>query len=417
MVPKELRGEIRKTRALALVVLSVGCLATLTGIALGQGKLKRRFASVPTGIPTVTQDGTLTGMQADFLRAPIERWYVDAAPDTTSLSKDNLELTNLSVGTNQRLYPKLDRVRESIASDRALSAFLNSPEHGTLLRAAFNHVTLYASLPRPGQDGFNEYNALITPFGGRGQGKNRLKALKAQAGNKRNAAGDANPQNPVMENAPGSETPQEPTKNAPRQPGFLGDLQDVKAPTGNAKPQAGAFLAQGQRARQAFPTDFTAFVSLSPDGRMTTLYVLGSLPANLNSTLPINFTVQAKGYDAGDGDALDSGDRAQRSTLIDKQTLAPNAGRYFCFVYPLATPPSGAQTNLLVSYWLDPSIALTHGVALAPNGTRTASNAAEGWIAVPMTRLQRFVKDYRYAIIRDTVVGEPLSAALTRKKK
>lgn len=302
--------------------------------------------------------GALRGLQTAYLSGPIQRCYAEGGDaGTATIDQADLALPHLAAGSNPRIYPKLDRVRTAIANDRALTVFLNSPQYGPTLRDALRNMTLYAALPRPGQQGFNDFNA----------------------------------------------------------PGGLGAL----AARGKGGKGQGQFVERALRARRGVPTDFTTFVGLAPDGRSATLYVLGSLPAGANPKVPINFTVEARQY-AGDSSGERAGEeRPQVVTLLDKQTLAaPGDGsaRYFCFAYPLITPSSGAQADFLIRYWLDPSVAITHGVALArADGTRTGS--ASAWIAIPMTRVQRFFRDVRYASFQEAEVGDRLEVTLRRRKK
>lgn len=302
--------------------------------------------------------GALRGLQTAFLSGPIQRFYADGEDaGFAAMDRADLALPNLAAGSNPKIYPKLDRVRAAIANDRALAVFLNAPQYGPALRDALRNMTLYAALPRPGQAGFNDFNA----------------------------------------------------------PGGLGGLMA----RGQGGKGQGQFAERALRARQGVPMDFTTFVSLAPDGRSATLYVLGSLPVTANPSVPIHFTVEARQYAGGSSGSGEGEERPQTVTLLDKQTLAAfggGAARYFCFAYPLVTPSNGAQADFLIRYWLDPSVAITHGIALARTNSAEADSAAS-WIAVPMTRVQRFFRDVRYAAYQETKVGDRLEITLRRRPK
>ncbi len=217
--------------------------------------------------------------------------------------------------------------------------------------------------------------------------------------------------------------PDAPVANADnrRKLGLFGEIKAgaggaTGTPAGGAVNGAAAQKAQiADRFRQAlrtYPRDFTAFVSLTPDGRQATLYVLGRVPETTNPNLTFNFTVEARQHAPASVDSGATMEEGQPlTTLLDRQMLAPDtsggadANRFFCFAYPLVAPTTGGQANFLISYWLDPSAALTHGVALARAEAASDPNPAASWITVPMTRMQRYQKDYHYTLVRNTEVG------------
>lgn len=341
------------------------------------------------------------GLQADFLSGPVQRYYVEGEdfPSTAALAL--VETPYLTTAACRRVYPKPERTRAAIRSDRALAAFAGSTQYGGELATALSRMVLYTSLGTASMGGINQYNGLAG-FGGRMAQRRRL--LQAGDQPQRTAAQPATGQQPPIQN---------------RGAGFLSEVQ---LPSGTASRSAttqppARRLADAQR---SMPRDFTAFVSLSEDGAHPTLYIVGSMPHEANSAVPVNFSVEGRLYGAS---TRDDGPyaRPDADTLIDKQTLTPatesgSAVRYFCFAYPLLAPPAGTQEDLLVRYWVDPSAAVTHGVALARSDSSAGSTAADKWIAIPITRLQRFQRDFQYQAMLDSVVGEPPLLPVRRKK-
>jgi hypothetical protein len=278
-------------------------------------------------------------------------------------------------------------------------------------------ATLYACLPRQGLAGFNEFNTMNALPG-------KLRPARAAG------LGAQAPAQPVPGATTGSSTVSgatEATGNtipaaSVTQPGFLGDVQKVN-PQGSVQGAGnGAVGLTGARiasARQAALRDFSTLVVLSPDGKRANLYVMGSLPDSLNPAVPVNFTAEAKQYTNG-ARSVAGVDQASEETLLDKQALptATDGARYFCFVYPLVTPDAATQSDVLVSYWPDTAVAVTHGVALAHSDTLQAgeSGAAAQWITIPMTRLQTYQarKDSRHALLVSVEPGDPLVDARAR---
>lgn len=414
----EITRITNKNRAVSssLALLSLmTILIALTAAALAQtashdGSTTAKSASIDTA---------LIGEQPAFLSSPPERITVNA-PDAQLhlISAHDLMLTRLGEGDNKRIYRNLDRVRRSIASNRPLEALLQSPEAGERLRAALQNTILYIGVPGYGENGYNDFNSLSLP-GNRKNGAANGKFLNIF--NRRPAA------DTPIKNVPKVNTAPDPSKAVTKPNPNLGFLSDVQPQKSAAQVSGAGSSPKDGMGRKAAPLrDLAAFISMSSDNRQAALYVFGSIPRNADADMPFNFTVEAKRYGPAHGAAaVDYNAPAEINTLLDKQTLGGSSpsledgSGYFCYIYPLAFPDSGGQFNILISYWMNPSQVLTHGIALAKRSTSSRSHTPNetDLITIPMTRIQYFQKDFRYNLVKATNIGEQFNLYNMRRKK
>src|SRR5690348_12503220 len=97
----------------------------LLGLAVApSGAGSQQSGSFQSVAPQSVSDGALRELQSTFLSGPIQRGYLqDDSAASSTIDRADLELTNLAAGSNRKLYPKLDRVRASIADDHVLALF------------------------------------------------------------------------------------------------------------------------------------------------------------------------------------------------------------------------------------------------------------------------------------------------------
>ena len=371
----------------------------------------------------------IRGLQSVYLGGPIQRFYVDAPVSVGSvLRTKNIELPYLSIRRISSLNAELERTQRRAGHDKALAAFFGSTKFGPILRGAFDRATLYISLPQPGQpmvDGYRIVNNNLALNKVDRARKATDAPLHRRAGARVSSTDKSVPTRAIEPKAePVSVAklagPEGPPPAAP---------YSVKAET---KIYAGEPVVS--RGAKDAPTiklsdtqiysaeillnaiqSFTAFVSLDSQCKSATLYVLGSMPATANADLAVNFTVEGLRYAVN---TSVNKEKPEAVTLIDKQNLLPaerspngDASRYFCFEYPLKTPINGVQENFLISFWYAPTLALTHGIALAHIKPPRLAPPATAWVAIPMTRMQRTTQatDYRYQALEASEPGDTLT--------
>ncbi len=363
-------------------------------------------------------DRTLIGEQPAFLRAPTERITLNTSESALHIIDNQyLALPYLSSGENKKIYVRMDKLRRAIANNRAMQALLQSPLTSEKIKSALQNTILFISIPAMGENGYNEFNALSLP------GARRTGMPNGKFSNLFNRSGNVNTA-PKSKSLPEIQSDQ--SKNSPKTNPNLGFFSEVQPPNSSPTPSPAAPPGKFGMGRRAAPLrDLSAFIALSDDSRQAALYVFGSIPENSDPSMPFNFTVEAKRYAPSAGTSkVDYNTSAEINTLLDKASLGTaggnqtQAGGYFCNVYPLTLPDPGGQFDILISYWMNNSIALTHGIAIAKRNAAPASGVsiADSLITIPMTRIQYFQKDYRYELLKSTYVGERISQFTLRRK-
>ena len=346
-----------------------------------------------------------------FLTGPAERLTVQG--DAAGIARLAPPLRMLHSPYGRRLYTKPDLVRQAVADDPGLRALAVSPQYGAAMRTAVERMLAYATLPGPEARGFNSFNlGDVFPFrraAGVRHAVRRLAASNAAAGRTPDpsSAGGTLP-TPAQPAAPAGAAP---PASPPAGLGAFGDVRAVKpVPTPDLKAQARIALAA---ARESFPESLSVFVTTMPGDDHPVLWVVGKLPRRINALVPLNFTLMGQQYGlrASGADVDDAGDRSP--VLLDRQQLTPagqGAGEWFGWNYPLAEPPRGGQTDLLVSCWVSPISAFTEAIAVS----RTAKGE---WLCIPMTRMERFHNLNRYQAVQRTEIGQPLQTELPRRPR
>ncbi len=401
------------SRSFAMLSISTILLA-LTTAAFAQSASHNGKSASETHI---LKETALRGEQPAFLSSPPERISIYTSDSQLrAVSAQYLALTHLSEGNNKRIYPKIDKVRKSMASNRPLQALLQSPQVGDRLRKALQNTILFIGVPGYGEDGYNDFNALSLP-GNRKNGNINGKFLNIF--NRPEITANRSRQNSVQltPSPDESKTATKPNLNL----GFLSDIQPQKSPDPAAVPRRG-----GMGGRAAPLRDFSALISMSSNNQQATLYVFGSIPATSDMNMPFNFTVEAKCYAPAQGAVtVDYNTPPEINTLLDKQylgrgtNLSPESAGYFCYIYPLTIPDTGGQFDILISYWMNESLALTHGIAVAKRSSTSHIDisSASDLITIPMTRIQYFQKDYRYSLLQSTVIGDRINLFNFRRNK
>ena len=324
-----------------------------TGVCLIGFSLLLVFSGCAAALQNPGSDSinTLQGMQHLYLRAPVEKYYTAYVSDANSaINPKSLNLPFLSKGSNQRIYTNIALVKQDIANNPALNAFLSDKTLGGQIQQILGQTILYADEDARPFQGISSYNELNTAFAA-----------------KRNIALRNNKPEPPQAGAPSSNAKQgkfDPKKSS------LADL-----------------INEGEKSAIQ---DFTVLVGVSPDGSRASLYVMGDLPRRSNADTPSNLSVIGIQYASGDVDQAGN-DVSSNNVLVDKEELpiASDQSQFFCYVYPLLTPPQGVQTNLLVNYWASPWYSLQHGIALEWSH-KQSRETVNGWDAAPLTRVERY---------------------------
>lgn len=305
-------------------------------------------------------DTALQGLQSIYLSQPPQHFYAGSLSDDGNANV-HVDFAALLKPPTNHIYLNGSLLQRTVQADKALAAFWNDPNVGPAIQAAAAHPLLVSELPQTPFNGMDAVNSSPTIF-------RRIRRIKGVKG------GVAKPQ------------------------------------AGKTKGLAALRIASLRLAATTALTNYTTIMSRNPQGNGYTLFVMGQLPEAIDSSIPVNYTLEARQYTADQKDTAGNA-LAQNHTVIDRVALpvGTTGKRYFCFAYNLLPLAASSKETLVASYWASALEAQEEAVGLG-------SGANGQIVAVPAIQVHRYF-NFRgdNAALTNCSLGESL--AVERQKQ
>ncbi len=322
------------------------------GLVLVAGSITNNAAFAQSNQPTM--NGSLQGLQSLYFTQPAQHFFAGNS-QTTGDGLVQVDFSSLLKPPTNHIYLNGAMLQRSVQGDKALATFWNDPNVGAALRAAAAHPLLVSELPQTPFNGMDAVNSSPSIF----RRIRRVKGLKKAAS-----------------------TP----------------------PATKAKGIVALRVAAYRLAASTELTNYTTILARNDQGNGYTMFVLGKLPQAIDSSIPVNFTLDARQYKVGTTDAAGN-PTSINHTVLDRVEL-PVSGpgkRYFCFVYQLNPVARSSKETFVASYWASALIAQEQAVGIG-RGTGTQV------VAVPAIQVNRY---FNFSGVNSALIncsmGEPLS--------
>jgi hypothetical protein len=287
--------------------------------------------------------------------------YFAGSNGATGNSAVRVDFTSLLKAPYNHIYINGTALQRSVQTDQALAAFWNDPTVGPLIQQATAHPMLVSELPTTPFSGMNAVNSSPQIFrrmrraavGKTGHGKAGLAKLKGPA--------------------------------AVRQEAY-------------------------KLATRTMLSNYTTILTANQQGTGYTMFVMGRLPSQIDTSIPVNYTLEARQYVPGQSDSAGN-PTSQNDAVIDSLALPASAPgrRYFCFEYQLTPLATSSKDTLVASYWASALVSLEQAVGLG-------SGATGNTVAMPGIQVNHYFRFHgESAALLGAQPGDSL--AVERKKE
>lgn len=279
---------------------------------------------------------SLRGLQSVYLQQPANHYFAgsDGAAGNSTVRVD---FTSLLKAPYNHIYINGAALQRSVQTDQALAAFWNDPTVGHLIQEATAHPMLVSELPTTPFSGMNAVNSSPQIF-------RRMRRAK------------------------------------------LGKTAPGKAGIAKLKGPAAIRQAAYRLATQTMLSNYTTILMANQQGTGYTMLVLGRLPSQIDTSIPVNYTLEARQYLPGQTDSAGN-PVSQNDAVIDSLALPASAPgrRYFCFEYQLTPLATSSKDTLVASYWASALVSLEQAVGLG-------SGATGNTVAVPGIQVKHYFR-------------------------